>query len=103
MGCPPAPPARRTDTFFKSDNNTLRQILAEGKKSVKEGGGLAAYLRNGLPHIVREDLSFDNEVLEKFDGLFIELSSLKTVIGVIYRTPRFNSITEFTSHLIKKD
>ena len=31
---PPAqPPARRTDTFFKSDNNTLRQILAEGKKS----------------------------------------------------------------------
>ena len=29
---PPArPPARRTDTFSKSDNNTLRQILAEGK------------------------------------------------------------------------
>ena len=25
------PPARRTDTFSKSDNNTLRQILAEGK------------------------------------------------------------------------
>ena len=32
---PPArrPPARRTDTFSKSDNNTLRQILAEGKNS----------------------------------------------------------------------
>ena len=30
---PPArPPARRTDNFSKSDNNTLRQILAEGKK-----------------------------------------------------------------------
>ena len=28
---PHRPPARRTDTFFKSDNNTLRQILAEGK------------------------------------------------------------------------
>ena len=28
--CPPA--ARRTDNFSKSDNNTLRQILAEGKK-----------------------------------------------------------------------
>ena len=25
------PAARRTDTFSKSDNNTLRQILAEGK------------------------------------------------------------------------
>ena len=38
VGRPPArlparrPPARRTDTFSKSDNNTLRQILAEGKK-----------------------------------------------------------------------
>ena len=35
-GTPAAPPARppaarRTDTFSKSDNNTLRQILAEGK------------------------------------------------------------------------
>ena len=31
---PPAhpPAARWTDTYFKSDNNTLRQILAEGKK-----------------------------------------------------------------------
>ena len=27
------PPARRTDTFSKSDNNTLRQILAEGKNA----------------------------------------------------------------------
>ena len=25
-------PARRPDTFSKSDNNTIRQILAEGKK-----------------------------------------------------------------------
>ena len=25
------PAARRTDKFSKSDNNTLRQILAEGK------------------------------------------------------------------------
>ena len=25
------PPVRRTDNFSKSDNNTLRQILAEGK------------------------------------------------------------------------
>ena len=33
---PPArrrPPAHRTDNFSKSDNNTLRQILAEGKNS----------------------------------------------------------------------
>ena len=27
----PPRPARRTDNFSKSDNNTLRQILAEGK------------------------------------------------------------------------
>ena len=27
------PAARRTDNFSKSDNNTLRQILAEGKNS----------------------------------------------------------------------
>ena len=33
---PPArpTPARRTDTFSKSDNSTLRQILAEGKKTM---------------------------------------------------------------------
>ena len=28
----PPPSTRRTDNFSKSDNNTLRQILAEGKK-----------------------------------------------------------------------
>ena len=28
---PARPPARRTDKFSKSDNNTLQQILAEGK------------------------------------------------------------------------
>ena len=72
------------------------------KKSVKEGGGLAAYLRDGLEHTVRNDLSFDTEVLEKFDGLFIELTTLNIVIGIIYRTPRYNSVTELTSHLIQK-
>ena len=30
------PPARRTDTFSKSDNNTLRQILAKGKNCVSQ-------------------------------------------------------------------
>ena len=49
VGRPPAPPARlparRTDIFSKSDNNTLRQILAEGKKNLRKknylfrGGG----------------------------------------------------------------
>ena len=28
------PAARRTDNFSKSDNNTLRQILAEGKNQI---------------------------------------------------------------------
>ena len=35
---PPArrrPPAHRTDNFSKSDNNTLRQILAEGKNGFR--------------------------------------------------------------------
>ena len=28
------PPARRTDNFSKSDNNTPQQILAEGKNAL---------------------------------------------------------------------
>ena len=45
---PPArrpPAARRTDTFSKSDSNTLRQILAEGKKQVSCGWLLLADLQ----------------------------------------------------------
>ena len=45
------PPARRTDTFSKSDNNTLRQILAEGKKFLSHPS-LAFRLHFIFPDIV---------------------------------------------------
>ena len=45
---PPAhrPPARRTDNFSKSDNNTLRQILAEGKNICTQAPCISSVTEN---------------------------------------------------------
>ena len=72
------------------------------KRSVKEGGGLAAFLKEGLEHTIRHDLAFDEEFADKFDGLFIELNELNIIISIIYRSPSFNSIKEFSKSLNEK-
>ena len=69
---------------------------------MKEGGGLAVFIREGIPYTVREDLSFNDELLDKFDGLLVELDGLNIIVCIIYRTPRFQSIPELTLHLIDK-
>ena len=45
---PHRPPARRTDTFSKSDNNTLRQILAEGKNCINLCKLMLDWIRSDL-------------------------------------------------------
>ena len=77
-------------------------IQCLNKKAVKEGGGLAVFIREGIPFTIREDLSFNDDLLDKFDGLFVELDGLNIIICIIYRTPRFPSIPELTLHLIDK-
>jgi len=76
------------------------------KTENKEGGGIAVFLKNNLPYRVRHDLCFSDDVLGKFDGIFIELitemGKKNSVLCVIYRTPRYNSISEITTHLAEK-
>ena len=74
------------------------------KKAMKEGGGLAAFIRKGLKYTVRYDLSFDDSMQDRFDGLFIEIDTLRKniVLLVIYRTPRFNSVHEMTHQIVEK-
>ena len=72
------------------------------KRSVKRGGGLAAFLKQGLEHTVRQDLSFNEEIADKFDGLFIELNQMNIIICIIYRSPSFNSIKELSKSLIER-
>ena len=43
------------------------------KIDVKEGGGIAAFIKIGISFKLRYDLSFNDEVTKQFDGLFIEL------------------------------
>ena len=76
------------------------------KNNIKEGGGIAAFIKSHINFKVRDDLNFTDEVLDKFDGLFIELVTSKKaqniILCILYRSPSYNSIPEFTTHLLHK-
>ena len=76
------------------------------KNNIKEGGGIAAFIKSHINFKVRDDLNFTDEVLDKFDGLFIELVTSKKaqniILCILYRSPSYNSIREFTTHLLHK-
>ena len=63
---------------------------------------MAAFIRQGLAFTIRDDLAFDEQLTDEFDGLFIDLNDLNIIICVLYRSPSFNSISEFTENLNKK-
>ena len=90
------------DNLCHSVNFENYNSVFKHKTAVKEGGGLAVFIREGIPYTVREDLSFNDELLDKFDGLLVELDGLNIIVCIIYRTPRFQSIPELTLHLIDK-
>ena len=80
------------------------------KSTVKQGGGLAIYVRNELNVKERNDLCIPHDKQSLFDCLFVEIISKShlnknLVIGVLYRSPGQNSEKEFTScmyHLLNK-
>jgi len=87
-------------TSFNGYNSIFKH-----KSGCKEGGGIAAFLKNDIIYTVRDDLFFDESLLNQFDGLFIEIvneTSQNIILCILYRTPRFDSITLLTHHLSQK-
>ena len=80
------------------------------KPGIKEGGGIAIYVKEGIRFKVRNDLSFPENKRALYDCLFIEIMPenalsnhhLKNIIlGVIYRSPSHPSLDEFSKSLLE--
>ena len=74
------------------------------KSPVKEGGGLAIFVKTHIRFKLRNDLTFPIDKQNQFDGIFIEIEShdkqtRPLVLGNIYRSPSYNSITDFSQSL----
>lgn len=70
------------------------------KKTMKEGGGIAIYVNRNLNFFVRQDIIVPVDKQHLFDCLFVEIKqnnpqSRNIILGVIYRSPSFNSQNEF--------
>jgi hypothetical protein len=98
-----------TETWAEDNLVNLLQIAnynSEFKHKInrKEGGGLAIYIQDTINYRIRTDISFPSEKQSEYDSLIIELVShdpnhSNTIIANIYRSPNFNNIPQFTSHL----
>jgi len=73
------------------------------KPDIKEGGGLAFFVKLGLKFRTRHDLTVPETLQSLFDCLFIEVltNQQPIVIGVVYRSPSTNSIQQLTEFLLK--
>ena len=101
-----------TETWINSDLETLVNFdnytsLFKHKPTIKEGGGIAVYVKNGIQFKVRDDIAFPENSRNMFDGLFLEILGhddsgscrKNSIIGVIYRSPSFPSIQDFNDTL----
>lgn len=89
-------------------DDTLQQLaVLENYKPVfkhkvgkKEGGGIAINVKNTIKYICRPDLSMPHDQQHKFDCLFIEISpetfSRNIIVGIVYRSPSYDSIADFS-------
>ena len=94
-----------TETWL--DHCLERAVSFEGyvsvmkhKHPVKEGGGLAIFVKDDIQFRIRSDLSFPPEKQSQFDGIFIEFEpnngqARPLVLGNLYRSPSFKSISYF--------
>jgi exonuclease III len=87
--------------FINFENYTP---IMKHKLPVKEGGGLAIFVKTDIQFRIRNDLSFPIEKQNQFDGIFIELQpknrqTRPLVLGNIYRSPSFNNISDFSQNL----
>lgn len=77
-------------------------FISKPKQPSKIGGGLGIFIKDELSYELEEDILKikDNS---KYDGLFVKIENEKCVnninLGVFYRSPSFDSITEFTEIL----
>ena len=74
------------------------------KSPVKEGGGLAIFVKTHIRFKLRNDLTFPIDKQNQFDGIFIEIEShdkqiCPLVLAKIYHSPSYNSITDFSQSL----
>ena len=72
-------------------------------RPIRGGGGVSLYIKDTIEYTVRDDLRFQNNILET---LFIEIDKdqfakrQNIIIGVIYRPPD-TDITEFNDHILR--
>ena len=91
-----------SETWFKYVNNsTLYNIdgynLVRVDRPDNAGGGVCLYVKNNIPFIVLDDLSFSSE--QDFESLFIEINcdhfSTKVIVGIMYCPHGIGSISSF--------
>ena len=80
------------------------QKIFKHKETVKQGGGLAIYVRNEISVNERRDLCIPQDKQSLYDCLFVEVDSnsqmnKNLIIGVMYRSPSQNTVKEFTSSI----
>ena len=83
--------------------NTYVPVMKH-KSPVKEGGGLAIFVKTNIRFKLRNDLTFPIDKQNQFDGIFIEIEPCNNqtrplILGNIYRSPSYNSITDFSQSL----
>jgi hypothetical protein len=96
-----------TESWLNDDLETLADIsgyttITKHKTPNKEGGGIAAYLKDSIKFQLRPDLQFPNEKENLYSGIFIEIinSDYKNIlVFIIYRSPSHNSICDLTTDL----
>ena len=71
----------------------------------KRGGGIDIYIKDHIKYKLRPDLAFPTDKSHMFDCIFVELvpasnTQCNLILGVLYRSPSYNNISEFTDNLI---
>ena len=94
------------ETWLNHENYTLANFegyehVMKIKQNTYRGGGLSIFIKEDINYIERSDLSFQSN---QYDCIFIEIISNNTgnhntIIGLVYRSPSYNSELEFTNKM----
>ena len=78
-------------------------FISKHKSQRREGGGVGIYIRDGIEYIERVDLDSPDGNDDLFTSKFIEIKQetpiKNAIVGVLYRPPGKNSITELNNYL----
>ena len=96
-----------TETWL---NDELEQLInfegyakvIKNKTIIKEGGGLAIFVKENMKFKIRNDIFVPPEYTDFFDCLFIQLDNKpdNIVIGLIYRSPSHNTIRQLNDFIL---